>query len=234
VDALGINLGFFIAQLVNFGLLFFLLARFVWPRVTDLLDERAERIARGLEDARAAEEARENAERERDKLLAQARSDGQKALEEARQRGEEQGEQLVVEARNEAESIRQQARTQAEEERNRILSDTRQQVIAMAMAAAQQVLGESLADEKRAHATIAGFFAAVPPEAKNLGDDVTVISALPLTDGELAEVKKATGASTIDNKVEPAILGGVILRAGDKVVDGSVRGDLSSLAGQLR
>jgi F0F1-type ATP synthase delta subunit len=50
----------------------------------------------------------------------------------------------------------------------------------------------------------------------------------------LAEVKKVTGASTIDNKVEPAILGGLILRAGDKVVDGSVRGDLSSLAGQLR
>ena len=38
------------------------------------LDDRAERIAQGLEDALAAEEARENAEREKEKLLAQART----------------------------------------------------------------------------------------------------------------------------------------------------------------
>jgi F-type H+-transporting ATPase subunit b len=234
VDALGINLGFFIAQLVNFGLIFFLLARFAWPKVIDMLDERAERIAKGLEDARAAEEARENAEREKEKLLAQARSDGQKSLEEARQRGEDQGDQLLAEARKDAETIRQQARVQAEEERNRILSDTRQQVIEIAMAAAQRVVGESLADEKRQRAVIKDFFAAVPAEAKGLGEKITVVSALPLTDDELAQVKKVTGADSVDNKVEPAILGGLILRAGDKVVDGSVRGDLSSLSSQLR
>ena len=106
MDALGINLGFFIAQLVNFGLIFFLLARFVWPRVTTMLDERSERIAQGLEDARAAEEARENAERERDKLLTQARADGQKVIEEARQRGEEQGDQVLASARKAARTIR--------------------------------------------------------------------------------------------------------------------------------
>ena len=234
MDALGINLGFFIAQLVNFGLIFFLLAKFVWPKVTDMLDERAKRIEQGLEDARAAEEARENAEREKEKLMAQARTDGQKSIEDARQRGEEQGEQVLVDARKEAEEIRQQARVQSEEERNRILSDTRQQVIDIAMAAAQQVVGDSLAEERKAHAVINDFFAGVPAEAKGLGDSVTVISALPLTDDEVAEVKKVTGATTVENHVEPAILGGLILRAGDKVVDGSVRGDLSSLSSLLR
>lgn len=234
MDALGINLGFFIAQLVNFGLIFFLLAKFAWPAVTNMLDERAERIAKGLEDARAAEEARENAEREKEKLLIQARSDGQKALEEARLRGEEQGEQVLVDARKDAENIRQQARAQAEEERNRILSDTRQQVIEIAMAAAQRVVGNSLKDEKSQRAVIKDFFAAVPAEAKGLGGTVTVVSALPLTEDELAEVKKVTGASAVEPRVEPEILGGLILRAGDKVVDGSVRGDLSSLGSQLR
>ncbi|HEX3053029.1 MAG TPA: ATP synthase F0 subunit B, partial [Aggregatilineaceae bacterium] len=90
MDKLGINLGFLLFQLFNFGLIFFLLARFVWPRVLRTLDERQERIAKGLEDARAAEEARANAERERDQILAQARSDGQRLLEEARQRGDDQ------------------------------------------------------------------------------------------------------------------------------------------------
>ena len=63
---------------------------------------------------------------------------------------------------------------------------------------------------------------------------MTVVSAVPLTPDELAEVKRVTGASEVEARVEPEILGGLILRAGDKVVDGSVRGDLSSLAAQLR
>ena len=233
MDALGINLGFFIAQLVNFGIIFFLLAKFVWPRVLKMLDERQERIAKGLEDARAAEEARQNAERERDKILAQARADGQKVLEEARQRGEEQTKQLIREAQREAENIRAQARIQAEEERNRILADTRDQIVALAMAAAERVVGASL-DDKRHRAIIDAFFSEIPAEAKNLGKHVQVVSALPLTEAEKAEVVKATGAERVDYKVDPSILGGLILRAGDKVVDGSVRGDMTALATRLR
>jgi F-type H+-transporting ATPase subunit b len=233
VDKLGINLGFFLFQLLNFGILFFLLYRFAWSRVTKLLDERAERIAQGLEDARAAEEARENAERERDKLLRQAQAEGQKALEEARQRGEEQGKQATQEARQEAEQIRTQARTQAEVERNRSLGEARDQIVDLAMAAAERLIGEAL-DDKKHRTVVKRFFADVPAQAKSMGKAVTVISAVPLTDDEKTEVKKVTGADEVEFKIEPQILGGLILRAGDKVVDGSVRGDLSSLATQLR
>jgi F-type H+-transporting ATPase subunit b len=233
VSKLGINLGFFLFQVLNFGILFFLLARFVWPRVLRMLDERAERIARGLEDARAAEEDRENAERERDKLLAQARAESQRIIEEARQRGDEQLRQVQREATGEAEQMRAQARTLAEEERNRILTDTRDQIVALAMAAAERLIGDAL-DEKRQKAIIKRFFSEVPAEAKQLGKLVVVVSALPLSDDERAEVKKVTGADEVEYRVDPTILGGLILRAGDKVVDGSVRGDLSTLAAQLR
>ncbi len=233
MDALGINLGFFIAQLVNFGIIFLLLAKLVWPRVLKMLDERSERIAKGLEDARAAEEARANAERERDKLLAQARAEAQKVLEEARQRGEEQLKQMLREAQAEAEKVREQARAQAEEERNRILAEARDDIVALALAAAERLVGETL-DEKRQKAVLKRFFAGVPAEAKGLGDRVIVISAVPLADDEKAEVLKVTGAKEVEYRVDPSILGGLILRAGDKVVDGSVRGDLSALSLALR
>ncbi len=233
MDALGINLGFFIAQVVNFGLVFFLLARLVWPRVTDMLDERAERIAKGMEDQRAAEEARANAERERDELLRQARTEGQKVIEEARQRGDEQVEQMLDEAKAEAEKIRSEAREEAKAERDSILADARDDIVSIAMAASERLIGASL-DEKKQRAIISDFFSSVPADAKNLGGDLIVISAVPLTDDEKAQVKQVTGASAVTYKVEPAILGGLVLRAGDKVVDSSVRGDLSALAQQLR
>jgi F-type H+-transporting ATPase subunit b len=233
VDKLGINLGFFLFQLLNFGIIFFVLARLVWPRVIKMLDDRAERIAQGLEDARAAEEARENAEREREKVLRQAQAEGQKVIDEARQRGEEQVKQTVQEARQEADQIRAQAHAQAEEERNRILGEARDQIVDLALAAAERLIGDSL-DEKKQRAVVKRFFTEVPAQAKNMGKAVTVVSAVPLTDDEKAQVKQVTGADEVEYRVEPEIMGGLVLRAGDKVVDGSVRGDLSSLAAQLR
>jgi F-type H+-transporting ATPase subunit b len=220
-------------QIFNFGLIFFLLAKLVWPKVLNMLDERQQRIARGLEDARAAEEARANAERERDRILSQARADGQKLVEEARQRGDEQIKQMVREATAEAEERRAQGRAQAEEERNRILADTREQIVTVAMAAAEQLIGQSL-DATRQRDVLKRFFSEVPAEARSLGKRVEVISALPLTSDEQSEVKRVTGAEQVDYRVEPEILGGLILRSGDKVVDGSVRGDLSTLSSRLR
>jgi F-type H+-transporting ATPase subunit b len=233
VDKLGINLGFLIFQLINFGIILLILSRVAWPRVTKLLDERAERIAQGLEDARAAEAAKANAERERDELLRQARAEGQRVVEEARQRGDEQVKGMLRDAEQEVEQARAQARTQAEQERNRILADTREQIVAMAMAAAERLIGASLSENQQRQ-IVEGFFSDVPAAARDLGESVTVISALPLTDAEQNRIKSVVGAQQVEYRVEPEILGGLILRAGDKVVDGSVRGDLSSLASRLR
>lgn len=233
MDALGINAGFFIAQIVNFGIIFFLLAKFVWPRVLNMLDERADRIAKSLEDARAAEEARANAEQERNRVLAEARAEGQRLIDEARQRGDEQRKQMIREAEREAEERRAQGRIQAEEERNRMLGDARDQIVRLAMAAAERLIGTSL-DETSQRATVQKFFAEVPAEAKNLGARIEVTSAVPLTDAEQAEVKRVTGADDVVYHVQPDILGGLILRSGDKVVDGSVRGDLAALSQRLR
>ncbi len=233
MDALGINLGFFIAQLVNFGIIFFLLAKFVWPRVLNMLDERQERIAKGLEDARAAEQARANAERERDQILAEARAEGQRVIDEARQRGEEQVRALLRDAQREAEERRALAHAQAEEERNRVLAESREQIVALAMAAAERLVGTAL-DQAQQRAIIQRFFAEIPAEARNLGSRVEVVTALPLTDEEQQQVRQVTGATELDFQVNPSILGGMILRSGDRVVDGSVRGDMMALAARLR
>ncbi len=41
-------------------------------------------------------------------------------------------------------------------------------------------------------------------------------------------------AEEAEYRVNPEILGGLVLRSGDKVVDGSVRGDLAALSNRLR
>lgn len=229
---LGINQGFLLAQIFNFLLIFGALTVFLWRPLTNMLDSRADKIAKGLEDASAAANARRNAETEAEKILAQARSEAAKVIEEARERGDEVAKSIEAEARKDADKIRAEARSSAEVERNAELSGLRGQVASISIAVAQRLIGANL-DEKRQKAMIDDFFTKVPESVRSLSGAVTVVSAMPLSDAEQAKVKKEIGASDVTFTVDPAILGGLVIRAGDRVVDGSIRSGLGELAGRL-
>lgn len=232
MDALGINGGFLVAQFVNFGVIFLLLAFLAWKPLTRALDERAMKIAKQLEDAEVAAKARANAEAEAAKILEDARREAAKFADEARSRGDEAAETIIAEAREEAEKILKEAREKAEHERNQLLAEMRDQVAALAIAAANKLIGESL-DEKRQREIVNAFFSQASDEVRGLGGSVEVVSALPLTDEEKEAIKKQTGASEIVFRVDPSILGGLVVRAGDRIVDGSVRAGLRDIAALL-
>jgi F-type H+-transporting ATPase subunit b len=232
LERLGINGGLLLAQLINFGLVAFAIYALAWRPIVRTLEARRERIAKGLEDAAQAEQRLANAEREAQKLLDQRRAEANKLFEEARGRGEEQAKVILEEARRESEAIRAKARQDALEERDAILAGVRTQVAQISVAAAERVIGQSL-DERRSHQIVDAFFANVPTGVSNLGGNVEVVSALPLTDAEKAEIRNKTGAQNVSFRVDPSILGGLVIRSGEKVVDGSVRSGLSSLATQI-
>jgi F-type H+-transporting ATPase subunit b len=233
VEALGINLGYLLVQILAFIVIYVFLTRWVYDPLNKTLQDRRARIARGLEDARAAEQARANAERDAQKLIDQGRAEAAKLIEEARARAEEQAKAIGEEAYRDADAIRSKARADAEEERNALLGEVRSQIAQLAIAAAERVIGQSI-DEKKAQAIVNGFFAKAPPDVKNLGETVEVVSALPLTDAEKNKIASQTGAREVINRVDPSILGGLILRSGDRVIDASVRSNLKELASQMR
>lgn len=233
MEALGINLGYLFIQIIAFIAIYVLLSRFLYNPLIAVLKERRARIERGLEDAQKAANARLNAEQEAEKILAQARTEAQGVIDEARGRGETVAKQVEADARAAAEKIREDGRAAAVEERNAQLAGLRNQVAAISLAVAQQLIGETL-DEKRQQALINDFFAKVPAEAKSLKGDVVVVSAMPLSDAEQNKARKEIGADNVSFQVDPSILGGLIVRSGDRVVDGSVRSGLSGIAQRIR
>ena len=126
------------------------------------------------------------------------------------------------------------AQADATEERNRILADLRGQVAAISIAAANRLVGDSL-DEKRQHQLINDFFSRVPAGVSELqGEKAEVTSALPLTDAEKQSAMKMLGVKDVQFKVDPSILGGLVVRVGDRVVDDSVSNRMSALQESLR
>ena len=81
---MGINLPGLITQLISFAILVFLLTRFLYKPVVKLLDERAEKIKKGLSDAESASKGAEEAASKIEEELSQARLEGKKLIEAAR------------------------------------------------------------------------------------------------------------------------------------------------------
>ena len=182
---LGINIGYIIIQILSFFTLMTLLKGWLYEPILNVLEERKRRIAKGLEDAREASNARANADAEAKKILDSARAEAAKIRSDASVQAEEQASSIVAQAREEAKAVMETASVDAEGERNRMLADMRGQVVDIAMAAANQVVGDSLSNEKQQRQLLGEFFTSVPASvAKMSGDAAEITSALPLTNDE--------------------------------------------------
>jgi len=244
VEGLGLNLGYLFVQIFNFAIIFVVLRAWVYKPILGLLERRRTAIAEGLEDARIAAEARQNAEQEAEKVLADAQAKASQIMREANERAEAQGKEVLAAAEADAAKKREESLAEIESERERILGELRGQVGTLAIAAAQKLINASL-DEQRQRVLIDEFFSGVKSgrvvvlEGQQVsGASAEVTSALPLTADEKESVKKDVLAqvgdqATVTFRVDPAILGGLIVRVGDKVLDGSVSGQLESMRQSL-
>ena len=244
MEALGINFGLLIVQIIAFIIVFLTLNSWVYKPMLDMMESRKQKIAQGLEDARVASEARANAEKEAARVLAEAQAEAGKVVREATERAASAGKDVKAAAEAEAAKAREAAMAEAELERNRILGDLRGQVAALSIAAANKLVGEAL-DEKKQHALIDEFFSGVKAGkvvvlegADFKGESAEVTSALPLSSSEQESAKKdilsKVGAQAVTFRVDPSILGGVVIKVGDKVLDGSVAGRLDGLRQSLK
>jgi len=244
MEALGINLGLLIVQIVAFIIVFLALQAWVYKPLLNLLENRKKKIEQGMEDARVAAEARASAEREAAKIVADAQAKAAQVVNEANDRATKAALQVKTDAEQEIAKQRESTLAEASMERERILSDLRGQVATLAIAAAQKLVGEAL-DEKRQHVLLDEFFSGIKSgklimldEADFRGESAEVISALPLTAVEQDTVKKnvlsKVGAQAVSFRVDPSILGGLVITVGDKILDGSVAGKLEGLRQSLK
>ena len=134
LDALGINLSYLSAQILNFIILMLIMSFWIYNPIIDMLQKRRDTIAKGIEDARIASEARENAEKDAEVIMSEAQTKSSDVVRKASQRAEDAGRDIKAGAEADIAKIRADALADAEQERNRILGEVRGQVAALAMA----------------------------------------------------------------------------------------------------
>ena len=136
-----------VAQVVNFLVLVWLLAKFAYKPLTRMLDERSRRIA---DDLRKAEEDRLGAERlksEYQEQLNQARVKAQEIVEKAQRQVEIDTERQLSELRAQIERMKQTAEEEIAREHEKALAQLRSEVVTWSVAAAGRLIAQNMDNE---------------------------------------------------------------------------------------
>ncbi len=139
------NLNFtLIGQTVTFIVFIWACWKWIWPLLIDAMRERQEAIANGLSAAERAAKDLELAQERVSDQLKEAKDEAAGLIEQARSRANQMVEDAKNDAREEGERLKEAARAEIEQEVNRAKETLRAQVAALAVAGAEQVLGESV------------------------------------------------------------------------------------------
>ena len=158
---LGINPLLLLAQIVNFGILFFILSRFAFPPLMRTLDQRAATIREGVENAARAKLELDRAEQQRESIIQAAQQRAQQIISDATAAGERQRAKIEEDAKLRAEEIAQQGRVRIQQEEAQARNALRQEVADLAIGAASRVIGESM-DGTRQRRLVEEFVAQTP------------------------------------------------------------------------
>ena len=130
----------FFAQMVVFFILWWVVAKFIWPPLVKALDERAKKIADGLAAAEKGKAELELANKRVDQAMAEARTEGAQRVADAEKRAQLTADEIKQNAQAEAARIIAQAKAEAEQQATRAREALRDQVAVLAVKGAEQIL----------------------------------------------------------------------------------------------
>jgi F-type H+-transporting ATPase subunit b len=144
VEALGINLPLFLAQLINFGVVVWLLWTLLYKPVTKMLSDRTARIEASLREADQVKQQLANAKRDYEAEVAKGRQEAAAIVVQAQDRAKAQEAEILAQARKEADRVREEARAQAVTERDQMLREAKNQIAELVTLTASRVLDAEL------------------------------------------------------------------------------------------
>ena len=138
------DFGLLVWMTLIFGIVFFVLAKWGFPMITDSVAKRADRINESIRQAKEAEEKLRNLSAEQAKIIEEARKEQSRILKEAASARDAMVEQAKIQAKDEADKILNQALTQIAAERESALRDVRKEVALLSVSVAEKVLRKEL------------------------------------------------------------------------------------------
>lgn len=148
---LGVDWSLLLAQIINFGVIAFILSYFIYKPVLKVIDERKEKTRKAMKDADDIERAKKDIEQARIDSMRKLDEESRGLMEKAKKHAETVQAELLEKARAEADAALQKGRTQLENERRQALDSLQGTVAKVVMKMTEKILEREFtpADQER-------------------------------------------------------------------------------------
>ena len=241
---INVNWSTLLLQILNFGIMVFILSRVFFKPVVRILDERAQQVTKALQEAEEREKKATEAQAQYEKTLAEAQEQVLVMQQQAQEDLLQTKQQVLSEAREQVQKMRETTELDLEQARQEAVAGHRRELGYLAIELSSRLMRQSGGQAFQA-ASMQEFLdrlALLPPEQyrQALADDesptvqVQVVSTLVLEDEERIALETRT-AKLLEREIEvryrvdPSLIGGATMRFGGVVIDGSLSGQLQTL-----
>lgn len=133
-----------LAQILAFLLLLWLLSKYAWNPLMNVMEERRKNIEASIKGAEEERRQAEEIKREYQAEMLKARQEAQEIIARATKVSEERAAEILALAREEGEKLKKSALADIERERTRAIADVRAQVADLSVAVATKIIHQNL------------------------------------------------------------------------------------------
>jgi F-type H+-transporting ATPase subunit b len=149
LGALGVDWKLFVAQLVNFGVVLFVMWKWVYTPLLKAIDSRNAKLEQGLKDAEASAHAKTGALKASDEAIVAARREAQRILEEAQKQADSHRAEMKSKTQDELKTLVEQGKAALTAEKEKMVLEARSEIAELAVMAAGKALGEHLTEPQK-------------------------------------------------------------------------------------
>lgn len=140
ISSLGIDWRALVAQAINFTILLLILRYFLYNPIVEMLENRRNKIAKGLEDAEQAQKQLEEADFEAKKKINQAQQRAQDIIKNAREESTKEASEIINQAKDKSKEIIDLAKNQSELEKQKIVDKAKSELGEIVLLATERII----------------------------------------------------------------------------------------------
>ena len=156
LTALGLNIKIVIVQALGFLILLWLMKKFLFGRVQDIMQRRREEVVEGYEKNERAREELEELKKTYEASLANIENEAAQKMDQTVKESQKLAQEILTNTRQEADEMRERAVYDINQEKKKALAEIRDEVVNLSMQLTTKMIQKSM-DKKTAEKLVDDF-----------------------------------------------------------------------------
>lgn len=150
-EALGLDIRILLAQFINFAVLVFVLYRFAYKPIFEILEKRRKSIENGVRQSQEAEKRLEDAKKKSKDIVKEAKKEAKEIVEEAQHKARKRKEEIMRDAQVEIQEMMSRHKEEMSQEKERIIEDVKMDIARLIVIGVERVSNVRVSEKEASH-----------------------------------------------------------------------------------